>query len=173
MELYHESHNPAWLLTASEEESVAMQLNSWDGRFPYRLGTIYRLMAGQRVSEQHRRELVQKAVNSYQMAIQLDPYWPLSYFELAQIVLTDGRSTEAIALLQTAREYEPNFLPGRALLAELSIQGGIPGDYKQEFTAMKKILALYERRELNEIERQFLSVDLYPLGRALAVRRLQ
>lgn len=173
MELYHESHNPTWLLTASEEESLAVQLNGWDGRFPYRLGTIYRLLASQRVPEEYRREWLQKAENAYQMAIQRDPYWPLSYFDLAQMAVADGNVKEAIALLHTAREYEPNFLPGRALLAELSITTGIPGNYKQEYTAIKNILALYERRELNDVERQFLSVDLYPLGRALAMGGLQ
>ena len=169
VELFHDTGNPEWLVKAAEEESMAMDLNKLDGRFGYRLATIYRLMADQRRSKQQRDRLLEKAANCYAEAIHADPYSPSSYFELAQLRVADGRVGEAISLLRTAKAHEPNFLPGRALLAELSLKTGLPGDYRQEFTAIKAVLSTYENSVTNETERQFLTVDLYPLGRALAL----
>jgi tetratricopeptide (TPR) repeat protein len=169
IELYSESGAATWLLKAAEEEALARKLNPVDGRFAFRAGTVYRLMASQTMSSAQRAELSAKASEAFSEAIRLDPYSPFSYFELAQLRLADGRVEEAIALLTTATTHEPNFLPGRALLAEQSLLAGIPGDYRREYAAIKAIVAKYAHRELSETERRFLDVDLYPLGRALAV----
>jgi O-antigen ligase len=169
LQLFNESGNSDWLLRAAEEEAIAGILNQADGRFSFRLGTIYRLMADQPVSKARREELLKKASQAFADAIRLDPYSPFSYYELAQLLVADGRSPDAIALLTIARGYEPNFLPGRALLAELSLQAGKPGDYQREYAAIKTLHSRYRGRELNETERRFLDVDLYPLGRALAL----
>jgi predicted Zn-dependent protease len=114
-----------------------------------------------------------KASEAYAEAIRLDPYSPFGYFELAQLRLADGRVQDAIALLTTATAHEPNFLPGRALLAEQSLRAGLPGDYKREYDAIKAVVSRYAHRELSETERLFLDVDLYPLGRALALESMQ
>jgi hypothetical protein len=87
--------------------------------------------------------------------------------------LVDGHEKEAVELLTTAVSYEPNFLPGRALLAEHSLRAGIPGDYRREYAAMKAILSKYAHRQLSETERRFLDVDLYPLGRAVAMEPMR
>lgn len=169
LELFVESGTSDWLLRAAEEEAMARSLNEADGRFAFRLGTIYRLMAVQPGSTTQRDELLEKASGAFTDAIRLDPFSPSSYYELAQLHLAHGRSDAAIALLTTAKGYEPNFLPGRALLAELSLKAGKPGDYQGEYAAIKAVQSRYAGRELNEIERRFLDVDLYPLGRALAM----
>ena len=169
LELFVESRTPDWLLRAAEEEAMARSLNEADGRFAFRLGTIYRLMARQPGSTTQRDELLEKASGAFADAIRLDPFSPSSYYELAQLHLAHGRTDAAIALLTTAKGYEPNFLPGRALLAELSLKAGKPGDYQGEYAAIKAVQSRYAGRELNEIERRFLDVDLYPLGRALAM----
>ncbi|HEU4505384.1 MAG TPA: O-antigen ligase family protein [Nitrospira sp.] len=173
MQLYAESGQSEWLLKAAEEEAVARKLNRLDGRFPFRAGTVYRLMASQALTHTQRAELLDKASEAYAEAIRLDPYSPFGYFELAQLRLADGRVQDAIALLTTATAHEPNFLPGRALLAEQSLRAGLPGDYKREYDAIKAVVSRYAHRELNETERRFLDVDLYPLGRALAVESMQ
>ena len=110
-----------------------------------------------------------KASEAFSEAIRLDPYSPFNYFELAQIRLAEGRVEEALTLLTTATTHEPNFLPGRALLAEQSLRAGIPGAYQQEYDAIKAVRSKYAHRELSETERRFLDVDLYPLGRAVAM----
>jgi O-antigen ligase len=173
VQLYTESGNSQWLLKAAEEEAVARKLNRLDGRFPFRAGTVYRLLASQALTHAQRAELLDKASEAYTEAIRLDPYSPFGYFELAQLRLADGRVQDAIALLTTAKALEPNFLPGRALLAELSLRAGLPGDYKREYDAIKAVVSRYAHRELSETERRFLDVDLYPLGRALALELMQ
>jgi hypothetical protein len=72
-------------------------------------------------------------------------------------------------LLATATGHEPNFLPGRALLAELSLKIGMPGDYAQEIRDITAIHSQYAQQVRDEVERQFMDVDVYPLGRAVAL----
>jgi O-antigen ligase len=169
MQLFSETGQPSWLVKAAEEESVARKLNPLDGRFAFRAATVYRLMASQTITGAQRTALLKEASDAYEAAIRLDPYSPFSYFELAQLRLAERRRDEAIALLQTATAHEPNFLPGRVLLAEESLHAGIPGDYAREYAAIKAVQSRYAHRELSETERLFLDVDLYPLGRALAM----
>lgn len=172
-QLFYESGNPEWLLQAASEESTALNLNPLDGRFAYRLGTIYQLLASQHVSKQKHDELLAQAASYYQESIRLDPFSPFGYFDLAQLYRSNGQLGDAIALLKTATTHEPNFLPGRALLAELSVQAGLPGDYSSELAAIKTALTTYRGGVRNEIEQQFMSVDLTPLETALALELIQ
>ena len=169
VQIFHQSNDPQWLIKAVEEESIAMGLNPLDGRFPYRLGTIYSLMADQRLSRHQHDLLLDNAAKSYSKAIDTDPFSPFSYFELAKLRVQQDNMEEAKRLLEEAKRYEPNFLPGRALLVEMSLQSLPVDSLRQEFNAMKTIQSTYARRVLNETERQFLTVDLYPLGRMLAL----
>ena len=134
IQLHRESGASDWLIRAAEEEAIARRLNPVDGRFAFRAGTVYRLMASQTLTSAQRAELLAKASDAYRETIRLDPYSPFGYFELAQLRLNEGRVKEAIELLTTATAHEPNFLPGRALLAELSLKLGIPGDYAREMS---------------------------------------
>ncbi|HKT35415.1 MAG TPA: O-antigen ligase family protein [Nitrospira sp.] len=170
IQLYSDSGAFEWLLKAEEEETIARTLNPMDARFAYRLGSVYGLMASQALTSARRSELLAKASDSYAEAIRLDPYLPFSYFELAQLRVGEGRVEDAIELLSTATVHEPNFLPGRALRAELALRAGIPGDYGKEMAAITDIRSRYEQQMRDEIERQFMNVDLYPLARALAMR---
>jgi tetratricopeptide (TPR) repeat protein len=166
---FYLSGDPQWLVNAVEEEGQAIELNPLDGRFPYRLGTIYGVLAEQKLSKGQRDLLLNQAAEAYEQALQADPYSPLSYMALANIRLPQGRVDEAKSWLQRAVATEPNFLPARALLAELSLKAGKHESAQSEFDAIVAIKRKYERRVLNDIERQFLDVDLYPLGRALAL----
>ncbi len=169
IQLHRESGASDWLIRAAEEEAIARRLNPVDGRFAFRAGTVYRLMASQTLTSAQRAELLAKASDAYRETIRLDPYSPFGYFELAQLRLNEGRVREAIALLTTATAHEPNFLPGRALLAELSLKLGIPGDYARELANITAIRSRYADQIRDDVERQFIDVDLYPLSRAIAL----
>jgi putative inorganic carbon (hco3(-)) transporter len=169
VQLFHQSGDPQWLVKAVEEEEQAIELNPLDGRFPYRLGTIYGQLAEQKLSKDQRNLLLNQAAQVYEQALHVDPYSPLTYMALANIRLPQGRSEEAKSWLQRAVATEPNFLPARALLAEFSLKAGEHQIAQSEFDAMAAIQRKYERWVLSDIEHQFLDVDLYPLGRALAL----
>lgn len=166
---FHQSGDPQWLVKAAEEEGQASELNPLDGRFPYRLGTIYSELAEQKLSIDQRDLLLNQAAQAYEQALHADPYSPLSYMALANIRAPQGRVEEAKSWLQRAVATEPNFLPARTLLAELSIKAGEYDAAQSEFDAIVSIKRKYKQGALSDIERQFLDVDLSPLGKALAV----
>ena len=168
IQLFHETGDVGLLIVAGEEESIARALNVLDGRFPYRLGTIYALMAERSEFRQQRTVLLTKASTSYAEAIAVDPYSPFNYFELAKLHVAEGRTESAIALLETAKKYEPNYLPGRALLAELCLKQGCPGDYQTELQTLQTLQSTYESQITDDLDRKYLHVDLYPLARAVA-----
>ena len=167
VQLFHQSGDPHRLVKAIEEEEQAIELNPLDGRFPYRLGTIYGLLAQQSFSQEQHDLLLNQAAQAYEQAIHADPYSPLSYMALANIRLPQGRVEEAKLWLQRAVGTEPNYLPARAVLAELSLKAGEHEAAQSEFAAIVAVQRKYEREVLSDIERQFISVDLSPLGRAL------
>lgn len=169
VQLFHQSGDPEWLVKAVEEEGQAIELNPMDGRFPYRLGTIYGLLAEQKLSNDQRDLLLNQAAQAYEQALHADPYSPLISMALANIRLPQGRADEAKSWLQRAVATEPNFLPARALLAELTLKAGEHEAAQSEFDAIVAIKRKYERWVLGDMERQFLDVDPYSLGRALAL----
>jgi len=168
VQLFYQSGNPQLLVNAVVEEKLAMRLNPLDGRFPYRLGTIYSVLAKQNVSEEERVLLLNEAVQAYEQAVQADPYTPLSYFELASIRVPQGREEEARSWLRQAVAYEPDFLPARLRLAELSIRNGNIEDARSQFDAILAAKKKHAGKVLSDLERQFLDVDTFPLGTALA-----
>jgi O-antigen ligase len=169
VQLFNQSGDPTWLVKAVEEEGQAVELNSMDGRFPYRLGTIYGVLAEQKLGKAQRDLLLNQAAQAYEQAIQADPYSPLNYMALANIRLSEGRVEEAKSRLQQAVVTEPNFLPARTILAELALKAGERKVTQLEFDTIVMIKKKYEGWALNDLERQFLDIDLYPLRRALAL----
>ena len=169
VQLFHQSGDPTWLVKAVEEEGQAIELNPMDGRFPYRLGTIYGVLAEQNLAKAKRDLLLSQAAQAYEQAIQADPYSPLNYMALANIRLSEGWVEEAKARLQQAVVTEPNFLPARAMLVELALKAGEHRVARSEFDVIVAIKRKYEGWVLNDLERQFLDVDLDPLGRGLAL----
>ena len=169
VQLFHQSGDPQWLVKAVDEEEQAIELNSLDGRFPYRLGTIYGLLAEQHFSKDQRDLLLNQAAQAYEQAIRADPYYPLSYMALANIRLPQGRVGESKLWLQRVVSIEPNFLPARALLAELSLKAGEHEAARSEFDVIVAVKRKYEQSVQSDIERQFIHVDLSLLERALTL----
>jgi tetratricopeptide (TPR) repeat protein len=168
--LFWESGKIQWLLEAVDAEEQAAAINPIDGRPPYRIGTLYSLLAAQNVSAGNQNLLLARASAAFEHAIALDPYSPLNYWELGNLLLRQGRTEEARQLYARSRNYEPNFLPSRARLAELALEAGEIEYARREYREMTAILKKFERWTLSETERDFINVDLYPLGRALALK---
>jgi O-antigen ligase/Tfp pilus assembly protein PilF len=173
VQLFQRSGDPQWLLKAVEEERLAIELNPLDGRFPYRLGSVFDLLARQRISAEQQSFLLKQAAEAYEQAMHVDPYNPLNYMGLANIALPQGRVDEARSWLRQAVEYEPNFLPARMRLAELSLNGGDINGARSEINAVVAVKKKYEGRAVGELERQFLDVDPSLLQRVLSSERYQ
>jgi tetratricopeptide (TPR) repeat protein len=165
---FQQSGDPQWLLRAVEEERLAIELNPLDGRFPYRLGTILDLFAQQKMSSEQQAFLLQQAVDAYNQAVHADPYSPLNYMGLANILLPLGRVDEAKARLKQAIAYEPNFLPARVRLAELSLKDRDFTAAQSEFNSIVATKNKYKWWVLSELEHEFLDVDPSPLRKALS-----
>ena len=172
LQRFQESGDRQWLLRAVEEEQVAIELNPMDGRFPYRLGTIFGLLARQTLSHDQQAAVTNEAVEAYEQAKRIDPYSPLNYVGLADIAMEQGRKQEARSWLRQAIRYEPNYLPAHMRLAEMSLSEGDVKDARAELDTIIAAQRRYQRRTMTDLERQFLDVDSAALERSLS-RRLQ
>ena len=101
--------------------------------------------------------------------MRLDPYSPFTYHDLAKLRWAQGQKEEALALFRRAISYEPNFLPARAQLAELSQQIGQREVAKAEYEQIVKVKERYRGLNLTPLERQFLEVDTERLKRELSM----
>jgi Tfp pilus assembly protein PilF len=113
--------------------------------------------------------LLKQAAKAYEQAIRADLYNPLNYMGLANIALALGRVDEARSGLRQAVVYEPNFLPARVRLAELSLNSGDVKGARSEIDAIVAVKKKYEGWAVSALEHQFLDVDLSPLERALSM----
>ena len=165
--------NPRWLLRAVEEERLAIELNPLDGRFPYRLGMIFDLLARERMSTEQEGFLLKQAAEAYEQAIHADPYSPLNYMGLANIALTQGRADDARTWLRVAVTYEPNYLPARMRLAELALNDGDVKSVRSEIAAIVAAKQKYKGRTMSDLERQFLDADPTPLERTISSEGFQ
>ena len=152
------SGNPEWLRQAAEEIEVGMSFNALDGRMPYRLGTIYTLMAEQRIAAPLREELLAQAERALEKAIIVDPFSPFGYFELGKLLRGQGDNVRTRQLLERAIEYEPNFVPARVVLADLAKESGQVEAADAQVKAIRAIQSKYQGWTLTTIERQFLGM---------------
>jgi O-antigen ligase len=166
--LFQQSGDPRWLLRAVDELKMCLGLNPLDGRFAHRLGTLHMLLADRVGPGPQQGDLGRQAAAYFEQAMQLDPFSPFNYHELGKLRGVQGRKEEAVALLKRAISYEPNFLPARAQLAELSLQIGQREVAAGEYEQILKVQDRYRGWNLTALERQFLAVDTERLKRALA-----
>ncbi|MBH0210229.1 MAG: tetratricopeptide repeat protein [Nitrospira sp.] len=169
LQLFRRSGDPQWLVNAAEEEEIAIVLNPMDGRFPYRLGTIYDALAARVATSPERDRLQASAADMYQRAIKADPYAPMTFLALARIRLQDGHSEEGRSWVERALEAEPHFLPGRALLAELALKSGDLEAGRRQLKEIETIQKKFYGHTSSETERQFLEVDVRSLKQQIAL----
>lgn len=166
--LYQRSGDPRWLLQAMEEFRVGLDLNPLDGRLAHRLGSLHVLLAERVPSGVQHGALLDQAASYFEQGIQLDPYSPFNYLELAKIRGKQGREVDAESGLRRAIRYEPNFLPARIMLAELALRRGRKDVAAAEFREIVKIRERYKGYPLNALERKYLDVELAGLSKSAA-----
>ncbi len=167
--MYEQSGNHLPLMAAIDELTIASSLNRQDARFPARLGMLHAALAQRSATAAERDGQFEKAATSFEAAIALDPYTPAHYCELAKIRLVQNHREAAKKLLQQAIAYEPNFLPARALLAELAVQAGETAVARMEYESIVSAQHKFSGRPLNALEREFLGVDAARVGRLVAL----
>ena len=156
---FSETGTPEWLDQAAGEMTVAMALNPLDGRAPYRLGTIYRLLAEQPALAAYRNSFNAQAAEAFKKSINVDPFSPFGYFELSKLHRERGDLTSAQQLLERAITYEPNFLPARIVLADLTQENGQTDVASMHLTAIQTIRWKYKDWTLTSMEQQFLGIQ--------------
>ena len=166
--LFQQSGDPRWLLRAVDELTMGLELNPLDGRFAHRLGALHVLLADRVGPGPQQDGLRRQAAAYFEQAMRLDPYSPFNYHELGKLRWAEGREEDAVALFRQAVSYEPNFLPARAQLAELSQQIGQREVAAGEYEQILKVKERYRGWTLTALERQFLEVDTERLKRALS-----
>jgi O-antigen ligase len=167
--LFHQSGDPRWLLRAVDELAMCLELNPVDGRFAHRLGVLHVLLADRVGPGPQQESLRRQAAAYFEQAMRLDPYSPFNYHELGTIRRAQGHKEEALALFRRAISYEPNFLPARAQVAELSQQIGQREAAATEYEQIVKVKERYRGWNLTALERQFLEVDTERLKRSLSM----
>ena len=167
--LFHQSGDLRWLLRAVDELTMCLRLNPLDGRFAHRLGTLHVLLADRVGPGLQREDLWRQAAAYYEQAMRLDTYSPFNYQELGKLRRAQGHQGEALALFRRAISYEPNFLPARAQVAELSQQIGQREVAAAEYEQIVKVKERYRGWNLTALERQFLEVDTERLKHALSM----
>lgn len=166
--LFERTGDVGWAHQAISELQIGLELNPLDGRFANRVGSLYALLAQREEAGPKRAAMMEQAVAFFEQAVRLDPYSPFNYFELGKLRWLQGRIDEAEAWFRGATRVEPNFLPARAHLAELSLKAGRRENAVSEYEEIIKIKERYKGRVLNSLERQFLEVEHEHLNRALA-----
>jgi hypothetical protein len=153
------SSDPEWLRQAASELEIAMSINPLDGRAPYRLGTIYLLLADQRILAAHRDSLIAQAAQFLEKTITVDPFSPFGYFELGKLRRGQGDLMAARQLLERAISYEPNFIPARVALVDLAKETGQTEVAEFHLVAIREIRAKYQDWTLTPLEQQFLGIS--------------
>jgi tetratricopeptide (TPR) repeat protein len=170
VDLFRVSGNPVRLAEAVEHIQLCRDLNTLDARFPARLGSLYLLLADQLTKSEEKERLIAAASKSFEEAIVLDPFSPFNYAELGKLRWRQGKLDEARDFFVRALDYEPNFLPVRALLAMLASSNGLSDQAKAEFGRIRETQGRYQGYPLNNLERQYLEVDVTKLETDLRLR---
>ena len=161
---------------AHAEFKEAIELNPLDSRLLGLLAQLY-VSAAQvpsvsgRLDEQQTLWL-HAAVRVYERAVRLAPYSAPYRYEQARLHWMLGERPAAEQQAKEAERLEPNFLPARALLAQLWVDAGRMDDARQELQEIQTRQARYEQWNKTSLDRAFLRVDVAPLRAAVGQKGL-
>lgn len=161
---------------AHAEFKEAIELNPLDSRLLGLLAQLY-VSAAQvpsvsgRLDEQETLWL-RAAVRVYERAVRLAPCSAPYRYEQARLHWMLGERPAAEQQAKEAERLEPNFLPARALLAQLWVDAGRIDDARQELHEIQTRQARYEQWNKTSLDRAFLRVDVAPLRVAVGEKGL-
>ena len=161
---------------AHAEFKEAIELNPLDSRLLGLLAQLY-VSAAQvpsvsgRLDEQETLWL-RAAVRVYERAVRLAPCSAPYRYEQARLHWMLGERPAAVQQAKEAERLEPNFLPARALLAQLWVNAGRMDEARQELHEIQVRQARYEPWNKTSVDRAFLSVDVAPLRAAVGEKGL-
>ncbi len=186
--LYHSSlgaaHYQTFVRTGQSSEveralaelKTAIALNPLDGRLPALLGNLCATIAktqgsggtptaeGGSALPKDQAAWRQAAIVAYGEALKREPYSPFYRLEVARLHVAEQDYIRAETWLRELLALEPNFLPGRALLAEVLMAQGrdqAARDLCRDIVARQQRFA---QRTKDSLERQYLDVDTVRLA---------
>jgi cytochrome c-type biogenesis protein CcmH/NrfG len=174
-QLFERNRDAAMAQAAVAELQAAMALNPLDGRLAALLGHVYASLASSSRTEaapssaEHTRRMswLNSAVPAYHRAVELEPFNPFYRSDLGDLYLALGDLGQAEASARQAIEFEPNFLPGRRLLATIYLRSGRPDDADREYREILDRQRRYAGVKATSFEERFLKVETASLAAAL------
>lgn len=145
------------------ELETAIVLNPLDGRLPGLLGAVYAAWSTSQDSLAPRVDALRHAVAAYRKAAALEPFNPWHRMELGRLHMILAETPQAEEVLGEALSLEPNFLPGRALLAHLYLDSSREAEAKRQYDEIVRRQERYAQAPKDALEQQLLKVDLAPL----------
>ena len=162
--------------SAYAEYKEAIDLNPLDGRLLGLLGQLYVSAAqapySSASSNEQRRIWLRAALPVYEQAIQLAPFSAMYRYEQARLYWLLGEGDKAERRAKEAEALEPNFLPARALLARLWVDGGQVEGARNQLREIQERQARYKPWQKNSLDHAFLNVDVAPLRMAVGETEL-
>jgi O-antigen ligase/Tfp pilus assembly protein PilF len=156
---------------AHAELKEAIELNPLDSRLLGLLAQLY-VSAAKPTSmpsdlDDQQKFWLRAAVRVYERAVRLAPFSAPYQYEQARLHWLLGERAAAEQRAKEAERLEPNFLPARALLAQLWIDAHRLDDARQELHEIQLRQAKYEQWNKNSLDRAFLHIDVAPLRAAV------
>lgn len=163
--LFGQSGDRGWILVAVEEMKMCVRLNKLDGRSPFRLGMLYERLADSTEGAEARNQWLAQAHEAYAMAVENDPYSPGNYVALGRLQRVRGDLRQARATFSKAIDYEPNYLPARALRIEVDVELGNRTGARDDYDKLLAIAERWNGKAATTLEQQYLNVDTGGLKR--------
>lgn len=156
---------------AHAEFKEAIALNPLDGRLLGLLGQLYvsaaRAPYTSGISNEQRRAWLAAAIPVYEQAIQLAPFSAMYRYEQARLYWQLGKRGEAERRAKEAETLEPNYLPARALLAQLWVDEGQVEGAKHQLREIQERRTRYKQWQKNSLDHAFLNVDVTAIRAAV------
>ncbi len=169
--VFERTGDPLAAEAAVRELRTAVALNPMDGRLQGLLGYVYASLAAARepppASPEQRTAWTRAAIASYERAAELEPFAVFHGLELGRLYLALGEREMAETWVRHAVELEPNFLPGREWLARRWMESGRLEAAERECREILGRQQRYAAVPKDELEQQFLTVDVRGLMDAL------